>query len=440
MTFLRTHKIAIGCIALAALAAAQTPPAGPKFKDDKEQTEAIAANTEKDPKAKLEKLDKWKADYPQTEYAVPRLGVYFQTYGELKMFHEQVQAAQQLRKNDKLVSNLDLLRTIFADVPQINPPGAEDLAAMEDAANYVIEHGDDVFSAGNKPANQTLEAWTALKPTMSDYAQNQLDWVAEQRSIQAKNYDAVVARLKKDPMRSGLNVWLGKAILDEAKKGHPEMQGEAIFHYARAAVYAGPGAQPAATRTQTKTFVDRAYKTFHGSADDEDKLLAYVADHALPDGFHIKSTVEVEEDKIKNHDAYCVDHVGPCFWEDIRKGLTGDGSAAYFDALKDTLIPGTTKPNLTKFKGKIVDMVPANKPKKLILAVEKEGVADCTLLFEAPLAGNMEKGSELEFEGTVKEFAKEPYMLTLTVDKDGLVGWTGKNAPPARRPAPKKGE
>jgi len=58
VTFLRTHKIAIGCIALAAFAAAQTPPAAPKFKDDKEQTEAIAANTEKDPKAKLEKLAK----------------------------------------------------------------------------------------------------------------------------------------------------------------------------------------------------------------------------------------------------------------------------------------------------------------------------------------------------------------------------------------------
>ena len=51
----------------------------------------------------------------------------------------------------------------------------------------------------------------------------------------------------------------------------------------------------------------------------------------------------------------------------------------------------------------------------------------------------MEKGSELEFDGIYKAFAKEPYMLTLTVDKTNINGWTGKNAP-APRPAPKKGE
>jgi hypothetical protein len=436
VTFLRTYKIAIGCIALAALAVAQTPPAGPKFKDDKEQTEGIAANTEKDPKAKLEKLDKWKADYPETEYAVPRMGVYFQTYGELKMFHEQIQAAQQLRKMDpKLMGNLDLLRTIFADYAQIKPPAADDTAALTDAAQYIIDHADDIFSAANKPQGQTDAQWTGLKPVMVEYSEAQLDAVAE-----AAGPDAVIARLKAHPGRTPLNLWMGQKLLADAKNGHPELQADMLFHYARAAVYEGTGAQDPANRGKFKAFVDKGYKTFHGSMDDIDKLYAAAKNSPVPDGYKVLSTVDIELQKQGDHEAWCKANPGPCLWGDIKKQLTGDGGAAYFDQVKDSLVPGTAVPGLTKFKGKIVDMVPANRPKKLILAVEKDGVADCTLVFEAALPGNMEKGAELEFEGTVKEFAKEPYMLTLTVDKDGLIGWTGKNAPPARRPAPKKGQ
>ena len=37
-------------------------------------------------------------------------------------------------------------------------------------------------------------------------------------------------------------------------------------------------------------------------------------------------------------------------------------------------------------------MTPANRPKSIVIAVEKDGVADCTLTFEAALAGKMEPG------------------------------------------------
>jgi hypothetical protein len=41
----------------------------------------------------------------------------------------------------------------------------------------------------------------------------------------------------------------------------------------------------------------------------------------------------------------------------------------------------------------------------------------------------MEVGEELSFEGIAKSFVKDPYMLTVTVEKDKLEGWTGKNGP-----------
>ena len=428
MTFTNTKTITIACVAMMAFVAAQAPPAAPakKFKDDKEQTEAIAANTEKDPKAQIEKLDKWKNDYPETEYAVDRLGLYFVAYGALKDYHNQVMIAQELRKT--LPENLDLLRQIFTDVPQIKPPAADDLAALVDASKFIVNHADDVFSSKNKPANQTDAQWSALKPQMVDYAKNQLDWVAEQQG-----QSAVIARLKEDPTRVQLNVWLGKEILAEARKGHPELQASAIFHYARAAAYTGPGCLDPKGRADMKGFVDRAYKTYHGSAEGEDKLLAAAATQPLPDGVVIESTVDVAKKSNAADAEWRAAHPMLAAWRDTKAILTADDGQAKFDAdIKDSALP--------QFSGKIVSMTPAIRPKSIVVLVddEKDGKADCTLTFEAALPGKMEPGETLSFEGVAKSFTKDPYMLTLTVDKDKLEGWTGKNAPAARPAQTKK--
>ena len=222
-----------------------------------------------------------------SDYAEARTGLYLSTYGELKKFHEQIQTAQELRK--KLPDNLDLLRMIFSDVPQIKPPAPDDLAALVDASKFIVDHADQVFSSKNKPANQTDDQWSQLKPQMIAYAQTQLDWVAEQQG-----QDAVVARLKEDPTRVALNVWLGKAIFEEAKKGHPEKQAGAIFHYARAAAYTGPGCLPDKDRAGMKGLSSIGpIRLIHGSAEGEDKLLAAAATQALPDGIVIESFVDV---------------------------------------------------------------------------------------------------------------------------------------------------
>jgi hypothetical protein len=414
-----TKNMTIVCIAMMAYAAAQAPPAAPakKFKDDKEQTEAIAANTEKDPKAQLEKLDLWKHDYPETEYAVDRLGLYFAAYGAMKDYHNQVMTDQELRKT--LPDNLQLLRTIFGDVPLIKPPSAEDLAAVTDAANFIINNPDKVFDAKNKPAGQSDADWNGLKPQMIDYSKNQLDWVAEQQGM-----DAVLSRLKADPTRVGLNVWIGQQILAEVKAHpeHPEKQADMIFHYARAASYTGPGCLDPKARAQMRTFVDRAYKTYHGGTDGEDKLLAAAANQPLPDGYVIESTVDVAKKGAAADEAARSANPMLAHWRDLKTILTADDGQAKFDAdIKDSALP--------PFTGKIISMTPALRPKTVVVAVEKDGVADCTLTFEAPLAGKMDVGSELTFEGIAKSFTKEPYMLTLTVEKDKLTGWTGKNVP-----------
>jgi hypothetical protein len=105
--------------------------------------------------------------------------------------------------------------------------------------------------------------------------------------------------------------------------------------------------------------------------------------------------------------------------------------------VKDAALPGKnpTSGEEMKFKGKLVSMTPLIRPKTLVVAVERpEG--DVTLKFEMPLPGKMDVGTELEFTGTAKAYTKEPYMLTLEVEKENLVGW--KPVTPPRAPANKK--
>ncbi len=415
-----------------AFAAAQAPPAAPadtrKWKNDQEQTLGIAAANEKDPAAQVEKLDKWKHDFPESDYAEARTGAYLVAYGQLKRFHDAIVAAQELRK--KHPDNLDLLRIIFSDVPQIKPPSDDDLAALVDASKFIVDHPDDVFSTKNKPANQTQAQWDQLKPQMVAYAKNQLDWVAEQKGI-----DAVIARLKEDPSRIDLNAWLGQQYVTQGK-ADPTKIVLALFHYARVSEYDGPGAAPAATKSGARRYFDKQYAGYHGSADGADKVLAVAKANAVPpDGFTIESITAISERKIKEDEEKRKANPMITLWTDTKTQLTGDGGQAYFDQIKDALMPGTAIPGVTKFKGKIVSMTPAIRPKKLVLAVEKDGVADCTLVLETALPGKMEVGSELEFDGVVKEFTKDPYMLTFTAEKDNITGWTGKNAPAGRGPA-----
>ncbi len=91
---------------------------------------------------------------------------------------------------------------------------------------------------------------------------------------------------------------------------------------------------------------------------------------------------------------------------------------------------------LPTLKGKVVKLEPELKPKTLVLALEDGTTPDATLKFEMPLAGKVEAGTELSFEGVPASYTASPYMVVFNVEPDKLHGWTGKNAP--RPAAPRK--
>jgi hypothetical protein len=440
VTFSKTKTITIAFLAMMAFAAAQTPPpaaaAAPQakpFKDDAERDLAIAANIERDPKAQIEKLDKWKHDYPETAYDVERLDLYFKAYGALKQNHEQIGIAQEMLK--KFPDSLTLLRSILVAFSQISSPTAEDRAAANDAAHYIVDHADQVFAPDKAKENgMTDDAWKQLRPQMVAYANNQVNKIAEDQGP-----DAVLAALKKDPTRIDLTIWLGQLYVTQGKTD-PKKIVLALYHYGRVVAYDGPGAAPAATKAGSKKYFDKQYNGYHGSMDGADQVLATAKANAVPPAdFDIESITTISERKIKEDEEKRKANPMITFWVDTRTALVTGAAAP--DAIQGSLLPGTSIPGVTKFKGKIVSMTPAiGRPKKLVLAVEKDGVADTTLLLDAPLPGKMDVGSEIEFSGTVKEVSKEPYMLTFEVEKADIGGWTGKNPPgPAGAGKAKKG-
>src|ERR1700681_1809813 len=90
---------------------------------------------------------------------------------------------------------------------------------------------------------------------------------------------------------------MGTAIASEKD---PAKMPTALFYFARAATYEGPGALNPAGRQQVMGYVQRAYKGFHGSDEGFNNLLAAAKAAALPpSGFHIRNATEIAEEQQK---------------------------------------------------------------------------------------------------------------------------------------------
>jgi hypothetical protein len=207
-----------------------------------------------------------------------------------------------------------------------------------------------------------------------------------------------------------------------------------LYHFARAAAYTGPGALSAAAQKQALDYITKTYVAYHGSNQGLQELLTMAKANAFPpEGFTIMSKNQIAVAAAQQQAA--ADAANPIFayWRDAVKSpllMQGD---EYFANMKGALLPGEygKSKGVEKFKAKIVSMTPENKPKELVLALEKPDVPDVTLKFDEALPGTMEPGSVIEFEGVPDSYTKEPFMVTFLVTKEQLGdSWTGKNAPP----------
>lgn len=412
---------------------AQAPSSTAPQKNWKDRAEydlydSIAKDT--NPKTRLEKLQQWQEKYPKTDYSQERRTLLMTTYFALNMAKEAVGAAKEILADDP--KNFSALYIVVNyTIPLAgNPPSADVMDQGEKAANTLLSNID------TPPANFTADTWKAQKPQVEELAHTTIGWVEMQKKNWPTAQDEFQKALAIDPNSGQLAYYMGTVI---AEQKDVKKMPTALFYFARAATYDGKGALNPQGRQQVMDYVKRAYKGYHGSDQDFDKLLAAAkVGPAPPADFNttIKSALDMAQAEQQTEEQWKQAHPEEALWKSIKEALNGPDGANYFNSsMKDAQLP--------PLKGKVVKLEPAMRPKTILIAMEDgksdATMADATLKFEEALPGKVDEGTELSFEGVPESYTTSPFMVVFNVDKDKLHGWTGKNPPPVHhKAAPKK--
>ncbi|HYL77829.1 MAG TPA: tetratricopeptide repeat protein [Bryobacteraceae bacterium] len=423
------------CIAPVRMAAQGQSPTTetkqPQWKDRAEYDLYDAILKDNNPKTKLEKLQQWQTQYPSTEWSGPRKQLFLTTYAALNMAKETIDAAKQILADDPKNFSAMYYIMYFTQMMYGQVQSPDTLDQGEKSATTILAN------INTPPANVSEEQWKQLRPQVELLAHVNLGFIAMQR----KNWDAAEAEFTKSlqmsPNNGQVDYWMGFVIASEKKT---EKVPTALFYFARAAAYDGTGAMAADGRKQALDYVKRQYKIYHGSDDGFDKLIAAAKSSPTPPAdFKIEDAGAIAKENLMKEEELEKAHPQEALWKSIKEALTGPDGANYFNSsMKDALLP--------TLKGRVVSMTPALKPKTIVLAMNDLSTplgtaGDATLKFDTPLAGKVDAGTELTFEGVPESYTASPFMVMFNVEKDKLHGWTGKNAPAApvhHRPAPRK--
>jgi len=388
----------------------------------------------------LSNLDKWKSQYPDSQFKEIRLELYLATYGQLKRPRDVATTAQEILKIHP--NNENALRYLVENIYQLangNQAPEADLAAAEQASRTIIDNGDTVFNKENRLPDLTDDTTPKAEKELQVFAQRTLGWIDLQRKNYPKAITDLTAALKSDPTQAVADNWMGQAIVAQKDTSAYPL---AIFEFTRAADYDGPNSLPAASRKSLHDYAARIYDQYHGSHEGFDQLESLAKLNALPPpGWKLESATDIAQAKIDAENAAAKANPMLALWKDIKGALLAPDGDAYFTQMKGSLVPAGAEVQGTKvemFKGKLVSQEPAMRPKTLVLAVEDpEGkTPDVTLKLDEALPGKMEPGSVLSFEGQADSYTKSPYMLTfLITDRKWIEGWEAKNPPLIHRKA-----
>ncbi|HTC31863.1 MAG TPA: tetratricopeptide repeat protein [Bryobacteraceae bacterium] len=391
-------------------AAAQS---GPKYKDQGEYTLYDSILKDTNPKTKLDKLQEWQTKYPTTEFAKPRQQLFLDTYVKLNQPKEAVAAAKQILADDPKDFTSLYYTMYFTRALAGNNPTPEVLDQGEKAATGFLANID------TPPPNVTAEQWKGARTPMEVLAHSTLGWIAMQR----KSWDAAEAEFEKslvlDPNNGEVDFFMGTVLASEK---NPQKMPAAFFYFARAATNEGAEGLAPAGRQQALSYVQRAYKGYHGSDEGFSDLVAMAKAQSSPGDYHIRTAKDIADERQKKQEEEDAKNPQLKLWKDIKSALTGPDGASYFSMnMKDAQLP--------TLKGKVIKLEPELKPKTLVLALEDGTTPDATLKFEMALPGKVDPGTELSFEGVPESYTASPYMVVFNVEPDKLHGWTGKNAP-----------
>jgi tetratricopeptide (TPR) repeat protein len=395
------------------------------YKDQQEYTLYDSATKETDPNKKLTTLNTWKDKYPDSDFKLERTLLFLDTYQRLNQYPKMVDTAKEILTIDP--KEVHALYWITLLTPQLSLNSGDGLDTAEKAANGLL---NAEAPAGTKP-----EDWEKAKKVTDAIAYKTLGWVAWQR----KTFDAAEQNFKKslqmEPNSGEVDYWLGTVIYLQKK---PERLSEAMFYFARAVAYDGPGAMTADQRKAADAFLTKVYSQLHGDASGLAELKAQAtANPTPPADLKIKTAAEIaaeKEEELKKTNPQLA------LWLTVKGQLLSEDGQKYFDSsMKGAAVP--------KLKGWLISAKPPVKSKELLVSMEgKDQPVNVTLKLvgsdgttAAPLAGKPIVGVEIEFEGIGDSFTKDPaFMVTFDVEKSKITGLREEKVAPAHKTVHKK--
>ena len=410
----------------------QAPAQGQKNYKDRAEYDLYSKITQtQDPKARLDLLKQWEQKYPQTDFSKERLEYFVQTLGQLAASDPSVRQQLLDKCNELLKADPKNFRAMYF-VSLWGPavggtsPSPDLVTQVDTAAHGVISNIDTAFDPAKKPASVTEADFNKAKGQTLAVAHNALAWEATTKKDTATAEQEYKNSLQANPDQGNISAAYAKLLYDEKK--FPQ----ALFEYARAAQYTGPGpALSEAQRTQLTDFFNKAYKDYHGSSDGADQILAQAKTTALPPD---NLTITSQADIAKKEAASLQQRIDtdPAFklWYSVKQGLTGDNGDSFFNSsVKDAEIPGGAE-GVKDFTGTVISIDPPDHPTKVVLGVEDPTKPDATLTFSKPLPtaalDKIKVGQKIDFSGVADSYTKDPYMLTF---KDPTIPGVQTTAP-----------
>ncbi len=401
-----THATLAGSLLLLVTAVALPSPQEQAEKRPKDQQEYELINKtfkEANPATKLQLLDQWTEKYPTTAFDEERIRLYMASYQGTDQGAKAVETAQEILK--KIEGDFSANFTIASLTPFLGKSDAATYDGGVNAAKALLAGGiDKQFASAQKPAQVSQEQWDDAKKQAQTSAHQTIGWVAMQRKENEGAEKEFSSVLKLNPTSAQVSYWLAQVVLAQAK---PDKNVLAIFSFARAATYDGPGALAPEGRQKVGEYLTQLYTKFAGTEDGLAELKSQAkASPFPPAGLEIKSAAVR---RFEHEQQMRADHPLRYIFIDLKANLQGANGDAIWVDLNGKLTP--------EMRLIVLGSEPPERPQTIRLTSTEGGSTEVVLNLENRRRTGLRTGSELKFEGVAAGLTKEPFRLTLNDGK-----------------------
>jgi len=273
--------------------------------------------------------------------------------------------------------------------------GLTALQALQPPAGVTPQQFEVQKAQSEAVLHQAL-GFVALEKGDFDTAQRELKQSAESKSDDALGF-----------------YWLGRTYLSQK----PPDYEQGLWAMARSVSISGPTALNDATKAQFRDYLTKAFEARHGSTDGLEDLLAQASAAPFPPpGFHIMTAEEMAPPEPEPEPEPPPRELTVTVEELVDFGTIRDYLQAGGLKEEDTwaLLKGAGLP----LPGKVVSATPAANPTTVRVVVSPElaleaGKYDVELTLAAPLGRRLAAGTDVNFEGVLDSYTRNPYLLKM---------------------------